>query len=440
MDFLNDDCHSIYRRYLVPTLGSALVVSIYSFVDTIAVGQYAGPVGSAAIAVINPVYVLQFFIAMLCASGGSIHLGCAKGAGKNKEANNYFTVSVIAVSIITCIMWIVFEINTEGILRLLGADGEVLDAAMEYGKVIIHAFPVIVAPDFLGAYLRIDHDPKRALGAVVTGSCLNMFLDWLLVFPVNLGMRGAALATVIGNALQTGIMLTHFVSKANHLELIKPFYFKRTASEIIRTGISSSFLDLGNVILLVLTNNQMQKYGGESGMAAWGVVNTTAVFAQALFTGGGQAIQPAVAENYGAGKIKRTQSFLYLAVRTSLLLSAVFTLIGEMFPVQITRIFMKATPEVLTVASPMIRTYYLSFPFLSLNVLSTYYLQAVMENKISLRVALTRSLFLPCVLLIELPLIFQMKGVYSAVPVSELCVFLWQYWYYREKMHLSFRK
>ncbi|MEE3488269.1 MAG: MATE family efflux transporter [Bulleidia sp.] len=262
-------------------------------------------------------------------------------------------------------------------------------------------------------------------------------MDWLLVFPAGLGMRGAALATVIGNALQTGIMLTHFISRNNTLKLIKPYEFHRTGLQIMKTGSSSSFLDLANVILLVLTNNQMQRYGGDDAMAAWGVVNTTAVFAQALFTGVGQSIQPAVSENYGAENRKRTQKFLFLAIKTTLWMAIAFMVIGELFPVQMTRVFMDVTPDILEAAPPMIRTYYLSFPFLSLNVLSTYYLQSVLRTKDSMTMALTRSLFLPAGLLIALPLVFQLKGVNSAVPVSELCVFLWQYWYYKTRMNLE---
>lgn len=424
MNFLKDDVERIYRKYLVPTLGSAVIVSVYSFVDAIAVGQYAGPIGSAAIAVINPVYILQFVIAMICASGGSVLVSIARGAGRGREGNNCFTVSVIAEGILIAVFWILLELFTIPILQFLGADEAVLPSALEYGEVIIHAFPVVILPDFLSAYLRIDHEPRRAFIAVVTGSMLNIFLDWLLVFPMNMGLRGAALATVIGNTVQDLIMLSHFFSKKNTMHLCAPENFMRTLKNIMKTGASSSLLDLGNVVLLVAMNHQVFAYGGPDAMAAWGVINTTAVFAHALFAGVGQAIQPAVAANYGAGNRHRIRQFREKSTRTVLVIAVVFTLLGELFPQTILNIFMDVDEAVLQVGPKMIRTYFLALPFLSINVLSTYFLQSVLKTKVSTWIAMSRSFLMPLAFLSVLPLFFQEEGVISAVPVSEFLVFL----------------
>ncbi len=419
MDFLKDNVNQIYRKYLVPTLGSALAMSVYSFVDTIAVGQYAGPAGSAALAVINPIYILMAVIAFLCSTGGSVRYGNALGEGKKEKALAYFTVSVILCIALTCTAWLIFALFLPQILTFFGADKEVLPVAMEYGIWIIRFFPVIVIPDLLAPFIRIDKDPKRAMAAVLTGGCINMFLDWFLVFPVNMGVKGAALATVTGTAVQCFIMLSHFFTKENHLNFIKPYRILPAIKNIITTGAPSSLLDLGNVILAICMNKQMLLWGGPSALGIYGVINTISILCQALFAGVGQTIQPGVSVNHGADNTERVKKFYQLGVKTVLIMGICFTITGELFPNTIIHIFMKTTPEVLSMAPHIMRLYFLCFPFMGFCVLSALYLQAVLQQKVSAFLAVMRSVILPVCLLYTLPVFLKADGVYITMPVSD---------------------
>lgn len=422
MHDLTTNIKPLYYKYLAASMGSALVMSIYSFVDTIAVGQSVGPMGTAAMAAITPFYGVLTFLAILCGIGGSVLMGNAKGEGNAEKGNAYFTASLILMALIVAAGWIVFFLFHDEILTFFGADETTLPYVMDYAIWIIRFFPVFVAPTFLGAFLRNDGAPGLAMGAVVSGGLLNVFGDWFLCFPMDMGMEGAAIATVAGTSLQVLVMCAHFFRRSCGLRLVRPRRPLAAARNILAIGFGSSVLDLGTVILSVIINNQIIRYGSVAALSVYGVVGTVSSLFQALFCGVGQAIQPLVSVNYGAGRTDRIRQVFRMALVTSCVLGVVFTGLGELFPIEITRLFIAATPEVLEIAPFVIRTYFPLFLFLGITVLATYYLQSIMRSAMSLVIAVLRSIALSGLLLFVLPAFFQLGGVLIALPVSEFVV------------------
>lgn len=422
MDFLTVDVKQLYRKYLVASMGSALVMSIYSFVDTIAVGQSVGPMGTAAMAAITPFYGVLVFMAVLCGIGGSVLMNNAKGEGNEEKGNAYFTASLILMGTVVVFAWIILILFCEPILTVFGADETTMPYVMEYSNWIIRFFPVFIAPTFLGAFLRNDGAPGLAMGAVISGGLLNVFGDWLLCFPMDMGMEGAAIATAAGTTTQVLVMCAHFFRRRCHLRLVRPYRLRTAFRKILAIGFGSSVLDLGTVILSIIINNQIMRYGSVAALSVYGVVGTAASLFQALFCGVGQAIQPLVSANYGARQEDRIRQIFRMALVTSILLGILFTGLGELFPTQITNLFIAATPEVLEIAPFVIRIYFLLFLFLGITVLSTYYLQSIMRGTMSMVIAVLRSMVLSSLLLFVLPLFFGLGGVLIALPISECIV------------------
>ena len=201
MNFLTSDVRKLYKKFLFASMGSALVMSIYSFVDTIAIGQSEGTVGAAAFAVITPLYGILVFLSILCGIGGSVLMSNAKGEGNEEKGNACFTVSVLVIVALTAAFWPLFMLFHEQIFTFFGADEKIMPKVMEYAEWIIRFFPVFIAPTFISAFIRNDGVPTLAMVAVIIGGCVNMFGDWFLVFPLGMGMKGAAIATVLGTSL-----------------------------------------------------------------------------------------------------------------------------------------------------------------------------------------------------------------------------------------------
>ena len=419
MNLLKDDIKKLYSKYLVASMGSALAMSIYSFVDTIAVGQSEGPSGAAAIAVINPLYGVLIFLSILCGIGGSVLMSKSKGEGDEKRGNAYFTASIVIMALFNLLFWVFFALWQEEIFTLFGANADIMPYVVKYGKWIVLFSPVFFFSYFLACFVRNDGAPVLAMRAVIIGGSLNIFGDWFLVFPMGMGMSGAAIATVLGTTLQLLILCSHFFSRKCTLKLIKPHRPFRALGEILTTGFGSSLIESANIVLFCIFNNQIMRYGGSDELAVFGVVATVSFLFQALFSGVGQAVQPIVSINLGAGERGRIRQVFRMSVKTSIIMGVLFTVLGLLLPRQIIRLFMDATPEVLALAPIIVRTYFLTFLFMGISVLSTYYLQSIMRTKISALIALLRGALLSGLLLLVLPLFMGIQGVWWAMPAAE---------------------
>ena len=293
---------------------------------------------------------------------------------------------------------------------------------MEYAEWIIRFFPFFIAPTFVSSFIRNDGAPTLAMAAVIIGGCVNMFLDWFLVFPLGMGMRGAALATVVGTVLQVLIMCGHFFTEKCNLKIVKPYKLSKAFSKILKIGIGASVLDLGTVILAIVMNNQIMKYGSTTELAVYGVIATITSLFQALYCGVGQAIQPLVSANCGAGYTKRIKSFWKMSLGTVVALGVIFTAVGELLPIPIIKLFVNATPEVISATPNIVRLYFILFIPLGITVLSTYYLQSTIHDKMSMLIAILRSVLVSGFMLYVLPIFFGINGVWLAMPISEFIV------------------
>ena len=422
MDFITGDIKQLYRKFLTASMASAMVMSIYSFVDTIAVGQSEGPAGAAAMAVITPLYGVLIFLGILCGVGGSVLYGNARGEGKEEKANALFTAATGLMLFLILLVWIIFALLHQQIFTFFGADAELMPKVMEYARWLIWFLPVFILPTFISSFIRNDGAPGLAMAAVIIGGCVNIFGDWFFVFPLGLGMTGAAIATVLGTSVQVIIMCIHFFTKKCTLRMVKPNHVKPAICQTLGIGFGASVLDLGTVILSIIINNQIMRYGDTNALAVYGVVATITSLFQALYCGVGQAIQPIVSANCGAMQADRIKQVWKMSLTTVIVLGIGFTAVGELFPTQIVRLFMDVTPEVLTVASGIIRPFFLLFLFLGVTVLATYHLQSIMHGRMSMMIAVLRSVVISVLLIYILPLFMGILGVWVAMPISELIV------------------
>lgn len=422
MDFITGDIKQLYRKFLTASMASAMVMSIYSFVDTIAVGQSEGPAGAAAMAVITPLYGVLIFLGILCGVGGSVLYGNARGEGKEEKANALFAAATGLMLFLILFVWIIFALFHQQIFTFFGADAELMPKVMEYARWLIWFLPVFILPTFISSFIRNDGAPGLAMAAVIIGGCVNIFGDWFFVFPLGLGMTGAAIATVLGTSVQVIIMCIHFFTKKCTLRIVKPNHVKPAICQTLGIGFGASVLDLGTVILSIIMNNQIMRYGDTNALAVYGVVATITSLFQALYCGVGQAIQPIVSANCGAMQTHRIKQVWKMSLTTVIVLGIGFTAVGELFPTRIVRLFMDVTPEVLTVAPGIIRPFFLLFLFLGVTVLATYHLQSIMHGRMSMMIAVLRSVVISGLLIYILPLVMGIFGVWVAMPISELIV------------------
>ena len=404
--------------------GSALITSIYSIVDMAMVGQYHGPEGSAALAVVAPVWNIIYSLGLLMGIGGSVLFSTVRGRadGSIGESNEYFTASVIGSVILAGAIWLIIIFFDRNLMVIFGAQGNTLTLAREYVLPVKAAIPFFLFNQMLAAYLRNDKNPALATGAVLAGGIFNIFGDYFFVFICDMGAFGAGLATAIGSALSFLVMLSHFFTKKNTLRLVRPEGLVRKLKEITATGFSTFFIDVAMGILTILFNRQIMVYLGTNALSVYGVIVNISTFVQCCAYSVGQASQPIISTNFGAGRGDRIRETLKYTLGTVAVFSIFWTVVTMALPNVFIRIFMSPTPEVLEIAPGIMRCYGISFLLLPLNVFSTYYFQALMKPKTAFIASVARGLVISGVLIYLLPAVFSGNAIWFAMPVTELAV------------------
>ncbi len=422
MDFLNSKIKTLYFRYLASAFGSALITSIYSIVDMAMVGQYHGPAGTAALAVVAPVWNLIYSLGLLMGIGGSVLFGISRGkaGGQTGQSNEYFTASVIGSAILSAAAWLTILLFDRPLLLFFGADASTLGLAMDYILPVKFVIPCFLFTQTLAAYLRNDGNPGLATAAVLTGGIFNIFGDYFFVFACDMGATGAGLATAIGSVISILVMLSHFFSRKNTLRLVRPTGLLHKFRMILVTGFSTFFIDIAMGVLTILFNRQIMAYLGTDALSVYGVIVNISTFVQCCAYSVGQASQPIISANFGAGKGSRIRQTLKYALATAALFGLVWTGLSLSIPNRFIRIFMSPTQEVLQVAPAIIRTYGLSFLLLPLNIFSTYYFQAIVKPQAAFIVSVARGLVISGILILLLPALAAPEAIWAAMPLTEL--------------------
>ena len=426
MDFLNGSIKPMYFRYLSAAFSSAMIISVYSIVDTAMVGQYHGPQGTAALAVVAPVWNIIYSLGLLMGIGGSVIFSTKRGSERSDGSENqYFTSAVTGAVILSILAWGGIMCFERPILTFFRADESLLALAQEYMRPIKYVFPLFLFNQMLAAFLRNDGAPALATLGVLSGGIFNVLGDYFFVFTCDMGIYGAGLATAIGSCISFLVMLTHFFSKKNTLRLVHPERLARKLREITVTGFSTFFIDVAMGILTVLFNRQIMRYLGADALAVYGPIIQVSTFVQCCAYSVGQAAQPIISTNFGAGKGERIKETLRLALWTTVFFGVFWTALSMACPNVYIRIFIAPTPEILNMAPAIVRTYALSFLLLPFNIFSTYYFQAIMKPKAAFVVSVARGLAISGILILLLPALVSADAIWFAMPVTELLVMLY---------------
>ena len=319
MDLLNGKIKPLYFKYLSAAFGSALISSIYGMVDMAMVGQYQGPDGTAALAVVAPVWNVIYSLGLLTGIGGSVIFSAWRGSSTCGDGgeNQYFTAAVIGSVLLAVLAWLGLLFFERPLLTFFGADESLLALAQRYLVPIKYVFPFFLFNQMLAAFLRNDDDPGLATLGVLSGGIFNVFGDYFFVFPCDMGIYGAGLATAIGSVISFLVLMTHFLRRRNTLWLVRVERLPRKLWEITVSGFSSFFIDVAMGILTVLFNRQIMRYLGSDALAVYGPIINVSTFVQCCAYSVGQAVQPIISTNYGAGKGSRIRETLRLALYTT---------------------------------------------------------------------------------------------------------------------------
>ena len=418
INMLESPVRQVFSSYLVPSISATLVTSIYILADTMMIGRGVGGSGIAAMNILLPLYNTYFGIGMMCGVGGSVLFGFSRGRGDEKRARSYFTTALCMVLALASAFLVLGRIFFTPIINFMGNTPLLNEYTVPYGTVLTTAAPMFALSTFLQAFVRNDGAPKLAMAGVISGGVTNVILDYIYIFIMKWGMGGAALATATGTTLTVLILSSHFFSKNNHLKLEFGNGWKHVP-EIFGNGLASLILEVSNGFVMLLFNRQLLTYVGEIGITVYGIITNTALVASSVSNGIAQAVQPLLSANFGAGNTARVGEARKMGIRTGFIVGLIFTAVGMLFPVQLSCLFLEPTPEILAMAVPAIRLYFLGFLVSEWNIISGTYFQATVRPRSSLTLTLLRGVILNSVFVFLLPALFGVDGIWLAVTVSE---------------------
>lgn len=409
----------LFFRYLIPSIMGTMVTSIYVLADTIIIGKGIGIDAMAALNIVLPLFNIFFGNGLLFGVGGSVLMSITRGRGDIKAGECYFTVAAL-LNTVTCILYtILLWVYMEPIARFLGATDVTMPYVMEYVPYVIAGLSVFAFSTFLQTFVRNDGSPKLAMAAVVTGGVLNVFLDILFVFPLKMGMAGASIASVLGSGITVCILLLHFVSKSNGLRFSFQGFSLRYVKDIFTNGFTSFLVEITSGIVMFIFNIEILKSVGDVGVSMYGVICNTAIIVTCLCNGINQAAQPIISTNHGAGLYDRIASVRRLGLKTAFIICSVPAVIGLIVPNLFTYIFLNPNEEILALSPVAIRTYFVGFFVMGINMFIVGYFQSTVKPALSLLLCLLRGCVLSILFVTILAPIFGIVGIWASVPLGE---------------------
>ncbi|OKZ84802.1 MATE family efflux transporter [Clostridium sp. 29_15] len=404
-------------QYSIPAIIGMVVNALYNIVDRMFIGNIPdiGSLAITGVGITMPIMTIVLAFGMLIGIGTTANISLNLGKGNRTTAEkllgNAFTLSII-VGLAIAITGTIFA---NPILNLFGASENTLFYAKEYIGIILLGCTFNILSFALNSTVRADGNPKMSSITMVIGCGANIILDYLFIFVLNLGVKGAALATIISQAITFFIILYYYTAGNSNLKLkIENFKLKKhLVTMTFAIGIAPFATQIATSLVQVIANNALKTYGSDLAIGAMTVISSLNIIFMMPIFGINQGCQPIIGFNYGAKKYERAkEAFKYATIAACVICIIGFVSI-QCFPTQIISLF-NSDPELTTLAIKGIRIYLLMMPVVGINIVATSYYQSIGKAKISMFVSLLRQVILLIPFTIILPKFIGLDGVWAA--------------------------
>ncbi|MGI6201492.1 MAG: MATE family efflux transporter [Christensenellales bacterium] len=407
---------SLYGAIAANMLGM-LGLSVYILADTFFVASGVGADGLAALNLALPAYSLIHASGLLLGMGGATRYATALGRGDRAAGRSVFAQMLLAAGGVAALLALIGLTAAEPTARLLGASGGLLGMTRDYLRVDLLFAPVFILSNLLTALVRADGGARWSMAAMLTASLTNIVLDYLFIFPLGLGLFGAALATGIGSSVSLLVLLGYLLRRRD----LRPGRMPplRQLGRNLSPGLSALLTELTGGLVMLAINQALLRVSGALAVAVYGVVANVSLVLVSLMTGLGQGAQPLISRTVGAGGDAGGLARRCLAL--ALGLGAVFTLGVELFAPAVVAAFNRAgDPAFAQMGTWCTRLYFTGLIPMGLAVVASCALSAMGRPVPALAVSLLRGCLLPLPLVALLPVWLGLAGVYASAPLSEL--------------------
>ncbi|MDO4169391.1 MAG: MATE family efflux transporter [Lachnospiraceae bacterium] len=413
----------LFLKYVSQNILGMMGISFYILADTFFIAQAKGADGMTALNLVLPIYSLIFAIGAMIGVGSAIRFKILR-ARKDKAAEYFFSNAIICTSIIGCIFIIVGMIFSDNIMMLLGADERICRVGGTYTKTFLLFTPFFMLNQVFNAFVRNDGDPSLAMTATLSSSLINIIGDYILMFPLGLGMTGAALATGISPIIGILVCSIHFLSKKNtlHFQFVAPSLRRLLYS--CQLGASAFVGEISSGVTVAVLNGLILGLVGNVGIAAYGVVANVALVVMSVFNGISQGTQPLFSDYYGKGNTDSVKKIRKLAVVTAFLFAVSFLILIQFGAESVVAVFNSDHNQNMAVyAESGLKIYFIGFLFAGFNIVGTGFLSATENAGWAFMISTLRGFIAVILCAIVLANLFAMTGVWLSFPAAE-CITL----------------
>ncbi|MBO0409847.1 MATE family efflux transporter [Enterococcus hulanensis] len=409
-------------RFSIPAIIGMVVNALYNVVDRIYIGHAPGlgANGLAGITIGFPIMIILLSIGILFGVGGATLFSMKLGEGKSEEAElalgNAFSLLVFS----GLLFMVMGHLFLSPVLSAFGASEKVLPFAMSYMRIIFSGAVFQIVSIGLNNFLRADGQPKLAMITMFMGAGVNIILDPVFIYVFDMGMAGAAFATILSQFISMVWILSYFLSKRSHHQIqVKNMAIKaHVATRITALGMPNFLLQLGNSVLNVVLNMTLLNYGGDIAVSGMGIVNSIQTILLMPITGLVQGAQPIISFNFGAKKFKRVKETQKYAILVATIIVCLGWLATRIMPEQLVRMF-NNEPELLTFGAKALQIWFLCLPVIGFQIVASNFFQATGRTRQAIFLTLTRQIILliPAILLFSQ--MWGMDGLLHAAPFAD---------------------
>jgi putative MATE family efflux protein len=409
-------------KFSVPAVTGMVVSALYNVVDSIFVGQGVGELALTAVTIAFPIMTVLMAVGMLVGIGAATMVSLRLGENNKDEAEmvlgNALTLMIVFVLSTTGVaLWYLDYI----LVNWLGVTPEVLPYARDFTEIILGGSVFLHIGFGLNNVIRAQGDPRTALATQLIAALINVVLNYVLIFVIPLGIKGAAIATILAQASAAAWVIYYFSNKASLLQFKRPCLMLRwrIIKSIAQIGLAPFCMQLGASAVMVVLNLRIMEYGGVLAVAAFGIINRILLLILMPVAGISQGAQPIIGYNYGAKQYERVLSTLKMAIFISTALCFCGFLLVEIFPQPIVLLF-NNQPQLVEFGTQGIRLFLLAVPIIGFQIIGANYFQAIGKAYYSIIFNLLRQVIVLIPMVFILSSYFGLLGIWAAGPISDI--------------------
>lgn len=412
------------RRYLLPNILAMIGTSCYILADTFFISLSQGPNGITALNLVLPLYGLIFALGSMIGIGSATRYALGKG-NNAPDYHLYFSNSIAWTLLVGAVFVALGVAVPDGVLRLMGADDTILQVGHNYIRIVLCFAPLFMLNFTCTAFVRNDGAPRIAMAATLLSGLFNILFDYLLMFPLGLGMTGAALATGFSPVVSMSICLLHYLSPRNTIRLTPTLPSLRRLLSACQLGVVAFVGEMSSGVTTMVFNFILLHLAGNAAVAAYGIVANIALVGVALFNGISQGLQPLASACHGSGDTQGQSRIYRHSMFIGLCVSAVVVAVVVTFAGTLVAVFnSQHSAQLADYAIPGLRLYFLGFLFAGANIVKSGFYSATGRGRESSILALCRGVVAIVAFAFLLSHLFGITGVWLAFPAAELFTLL----------------